>query len=405
MTTSRTPFKGNLEKRIKRHILGKERSFFVSTLPGLEHVCRDELTALFTMKDVPSVKGGLTFQGRVHTCYIANLELRTANRILMRIETFKATNFRQLEKKLEKVPWELYVSIFNKCDIMVTAHHSRLYHTEAVKERVQKVLKERLSETDGTWTGEQKEVIFPQKLYIRAVGDLFTVSIDSSGDLLHKRGLKTEVGKAPIRESIAAAVLKLAGYTGGGILLDPMCGAGTFSLEGALMANRVPAGWFRTFAFTGWPCFRPARWEYIRREAQQSMIKIKDPVIFASDKDPRICRNLKNVVQDSGLSNTVSVMEQDFFDLRPCSQYGSAANGQGNLVVINPPYGRRLANKHQAVKLFKEICQKVKSDFRGWKIALIVPTKNLLHAVPFRFTSHDFFHGGLHLRLVIGKIS
>lgn len=178
----------NIEKCIKRHVLGKTGLFFVSTLPGMEHLCVEELKSVG-------------------------------------ISTENAT----------------------------------------------------LSKEDIT--------LFPQQLFVRAVNDQLTVSIDSSGDMLYKRGLKIQGGKAPIRETTAASILALAGYHIGEPLIDPMCGTGTFSLEGAMIANHIPAGWYRNFAFMGWPCFKPSRWKHIRREAKGRITRLTKPVIFASDTE------------------------------------------------------------------------------------------------------------------------
>ena len=135
---------GNLEKRVKRHVLGKTRSFFVSTLPGMERTCLRELASLEISTAGASVTGGgVAFAGRVHDCYRANLHLRTANRILMRIETFRATNFRQLAKRVGQVPWELYLPQDAPVEIHATSRQSRLFHTEAVADRFREGLANR----------------------------------------------------------------------------------------------------------------------------------------------------------------------------------------------------------------------------------------------------------------------
>jgi len=375
---------GNIEKRVKRHLLGKIRSFFVSTLPGIEQLCFDELLSLgISMADATPMKGGVEFRDRVHNCYLANLKLRTANRILMRIETFRATNFRQLGKKMTDLPWELYLHKDAACAVNVTSRHSRLFHKDAISDKVKESMAERWSLANRYLENKQGISRFPQQIFVRAFNDRFTISIDSSGELLHKRGLKIHGGKAPIRETIAAAILAKAGYHGEEPLLDPMCGTGTFSLEGAMIANHVPAGWYRNFAFMGWPCFRPSRWEYIRREAEKSIKRINKPIIFASDKDQNICLKLEKVIRENNLSGTISVLRRDFFDLQPSDIKRLTKTERNGLVTINPPYGRRLGSKDNSEKTFIKICQKLKKDFKGWKIALIAPSRDLVKKVPF----------------------
>ncbi len=396
---------GNIEKRVKRHVLGKIRSFFVSTLPGIEQLCFDELLSLgISMIDATQMKGGVEFRDRVHNCYLANLKLRTANRILMRIETFRATNFRQLGKILAGLPWELYLHKDAACEVNVTSRHSRLFHKDAIADKVKESMAERWSLANRYLENKQGISRFPQQIFVRAFNDRFTISIDSSGDLLHKRGLKIHGGKAPIRETIAAAILAEAGYHGDEPLLDPMCGTGTFSLEGAMIANHVPAGWYRNFAFMGWPCFRPSRWEYIRREAEKSIKRINKPIIFASDKDQNICLKLEKVIRENNLSGTISVLRGDFFDLQPSDIKRLTKTERNGLVTINPPYGRRLGSKDNSEKTFVKICQKLKKDFKGWKIALIAPSRDLVKKVPFTVAAHDLFHGGLNLTFLTGRI-
>jgi len=396
---------GNIEKRIKRHVLGKIRSFYVSTLPGLERLCADELVSLgHSIDDAALMKGGVAFKGRVHACYLANLNLRTANRILMRIEAFRATNFRQLEKKIAGLPWELYFHKDAAYKINVTARQSRLFHTDAVSDQFNADVANRWGSANCYLENSPDTSRFPQQIFVRAFNDWFTVSIDSSGDLLHRRGLKIHGGKAPIRETIAAAILTVAGHRAGEPLLDPMCGTGTFSLEAAMIANNIPAGWHRNFSFMGWPCFKPSRWKHIRREAEKSMTRLSEPSVFAFDKDQTNCQTFEKAVRENNLSGTISVFAKDFFDLGASDIKELTKTKRNGLIVINPPYGRRLKTKDTSEKIFVEICKKLKKDFKGWKIALLAPNRRLVKKVPFKVAARDLFHGGLNLTLLTGRI-
>jgi putative N6-adenine-specific DNA methylase len=172
-----------------------------------------------------------------------------------------------------------------------------------------------------------------------------------------------------------------------------------------MIANRIPAGWFRDFAFMGWPCFRSSRWKHTRREAERSIRRLTEPVIFASDRDPDSCKALSRAVRENDLSGTVSVVSKDFFDLSPTDTGGPAGNESKGMIVINPPYGRRMHTREKSEKMFVEICTKLKTDFKGWRFALIAPGRHLVKKVPFRAKSFDFFHGGLRLTLLAGRIS
>ena len=305
---------GNIKKRIKRHLLGKRHFFFAVTPPGIEKRCLDELTALaLSGPDALASRDGVTFSGRIHDAYAANLHLRTASRILMRISAFQATHFRQLVQKSAAIPWELYLHPQAAFKFHVTTRHSRLFHTDAVAARIEESLIERLHRFAGTPNDFPDRTRICQQIFVRAADDRFVLSLDSSGELLYKRGLKTYGGRAPIRETIAAAILAAAGYTGNAPLVDPMCGSGTFSLEGALIANRIPAGWYRRFAFMDWPCFRPSRWNHIRRSAQAEIAPLTQPMILASDTDLRNIRRLEKIVRENALCSSIAIVGKKFF--------------------------------------------------------------------------------------------
>lgn len=128
------------------------------------------------------------------------------------------------------------------------------------------------------------------------------------------------------------------------------------------------------------------------------------PIIFASDKDQKTCRKLKKVARENNLSGTISVFRKDFFDLLPSDIKGLTKTEQNGLVTINPPYGRRMGSKDNSEKIFFEICKKLKKDFKGWKIAIVAPSKSLVKKVPFAVAANDIFHGGLNLTLLTGRI-
>jgi len=393
------PSNTSLTKRIKRHIIGRTHDFFAVTLPGMENTCLDELQSILPHVENPkAVTGGIEFQGRLPDCYLANLKLSTAGRILMRIRSFKATNFRQLEKKTADIPWELYLHPGHTPDIHASTRHCRLYHKEAIAERLLAGITGALAKNEFP-TGPGAVPPSVQQIFIRGEGDRFTISIDSSGRNLYKRGLKKHRGKAPLRETMAAAALRLAQYTGDEVLMDPLCGTGTFSLEAALIAKRIPPGWHREFAFMAWPAFRPKRWEFLKQQCASGFVKPAKPLIFASDTDPAVCRQLEKCISRFALSDAVQVSNSDFFDLDP-----SDLTDRAGLITINPPYGRRLGNREESEELFLAICQKLRRDYKGWQIILVAPSQKLAKKVPFKLTHFPISHGGLKLTLLIGII-
>jgi len=388
-----------LIKRIKRHVIGRRREYFAVTAPGFEKLCLNELRSLGPDNSAASAgTGGVAFKGRLQECYLANLNLRTANRILMRIGTVSATSFSQLQKKLSDISWELFLRADQVPQMHVTTRHCRLYHTEAISERILKVIAARKTNIEFMAPAE-KLPFSPQNIYVRGVDDHFTVSIDSSGDHLHKRGLKRHPGKAPLRETIAAAALLLSGYDGIKPLIDPMCGTGTFSLEAALMAKNIPPGWFREFAFMRWPSFRQTQWEYLKRQCEMHFTSPGTPLIFASDKDPSAGRRLKKCLMQHNLLDAVNVAQKNFLYFPP-----REVTDQTGLIAINPPYGRRMGNLEESEQFFLSICARLKQEYKGWKLVLIAPSKLLEKKVPFKLKTYPLFHGGLILKLMVGKI-
>ena len=389
-----------LEKRIKRHVIAPERGFFVVTAPGLEHLCHDELMRLpLSRREAAIVPGGIEFTGRLHDCYLANLKLATANRILMRIAHFKANTFHKLYKKIAQFPWELYLSGGIELKVRVSSKQSRLYHKGAVAEYFEKAIAKRLGEY-GPRTDDGNAVTDRQQIFVRIVEDQFTVSLDSSGELLHKRGLKSYRAVAPVRETLAAAVLRLAGYNETEPLIDPMCGSGTFSLEAAMMLKHIPPGWFRDFAFMGWPGFSPGRWQHLRTSCEAVFATKSAPQIFASDNDEATCAAMRQSVEEYQISDAVQVACGDFFQLDP-----EDLTDKKGLVILNPPYGMRIAAKAKGEDFFAAICSRLKKAYRGWQLALIIPEKHLKNKIPIPgLTEHRLFHGGLKIVLMTGRI-
>ncbi|MBL0731448.1 MAG: hypothetical protein JJW03_01135 [Desulfosarcina sp.] len=390
----------SFEKRIKRQIIAKEHLFFAATTSGLKSICYRELNNIpGSFKEIRMVDGGVEFTGRMQDCYKANLYLRTANRILMRIGSLKASNFRTLEKKLLQFPWELFLPFKNNIlpEISVTAKHSRLYHTKAVADFFEKCITARFSTISDFHDGE--DAYLQQKLFIRIRNDKFLISIDSSGELLHKRGIKKHNHMAPIRETIAAAALMIAGYQPGTPLLDPLCGSGTFSIEGAMLTSNTPPGWFRDFAFMGWPCFRPAQWEYLKREAGKKVSLVGQCRIFASDIHFEACSRLSDILKANNLSAIARTEQKDFFAFLPSDIFEETG-----LVILNPPYGLRMGNKNKSENLLKKILNKLHISYAGWKYAIVVPRNAIpKKKLPYS-SSHPFTHGGLDMVLLTGKI-
>jgi putative N6-adenine-specific DNA methylase len=388
-----------LERRIKHHVVGPVQSFYAVTAPGIEPLCRAELDRHTEAAKITGIeKGGVAFQGRLHDIYSANLLCRTAHRFLMRIGEFRAETFEALTQKTRAVAWELYLPPGAAIEVKVSTHRSRLYHSGAVAERLLEAIRQRMG--DAAAAMKRSEGGDPrQRIYARLDRDRCLLSIDSSGANLHKRGLRAAGGRAPLRETLAAAVLLRAGYSGREVLCDPMCGSGTFAIEAALMAKQIPPGWFREFAFEDWPSFRPGRWRHIRRTASPPETHFSRPLIMASDRNASAARQLKETIAAHGLEDTVRVDHHTFEQLS-----GPALSPTGGIVVLNPPYGRRLGSRRSAEQSYKTIGRHLKSGFRGWKAAVLAPSRRLADLLGIRARRYVMTHGGQRVHLMVGTI-
>ena len=384
-----------IDKRVRRHVTGRARPYYAITAPGFEAFCRQELIGLgFDDGDMSMDPGGVAFTGRFVDCQRANLHVRTATRILMRIDSFPATNRRQLNKQCATVPWELFLPKGTRPEIKVSSQRSRLYHSDVVAQAVGEAIA-------GNWgaTVIRPPSQFSQTVCVRLLDDRVTLSLDSSGEPLYKRGLKPGPARAPLRETQAAAILMAAGYDPGRPLADPLCGSGTFSLEAAMIAKCMAPGMRRSFAFEDWPAFSPGQWAFLKREAGAGVRPLDRPLIFASDIDAGACDGLGQRIADHGLVDAVQVTQKDVFACE-AGQYG----GVPGLVAINPPYGVRIGSAGQAADLFERICRHLFAAFRGWDVALIAPDRSLIRTVPFPVRQVPLVHGGLKLALLLGTV-
>ncbi|WP_035256882.1 THUMP domain-containing class I SAM-dependent RNA methyltransferase [Desulfatirhabdium butyrativorans] len=387
----------SLDKRIKRQVIGKDHGFFAVCSPGLAPLCKAELTGLDGLQPPEPIasREGVSFQSRLTGCYSANLWSRTATRILMRVLEVAATEFSHFHSKCRKFPWELFLPIDIPIRIQATTHHCRLHHSEALAERLVEAIQARIPRIPRMQADPENRAC--QRIFIRGIDDRFAISLDTSGDPLYKRGIKQSVGKAPLRETLAASVLKLAGYDGSRFLLDPMCGSGTFSLEAAMIARNVPPGWLRRFSFMHWPGFKQPQWDHLRRKAEGT-IRHQHPLpIVASDIDTRLCGTLEETIRSQPFLEGIVVHPADFFHMQP-----SDFSREPGWIVLNPPYGIRLRESPGIASFHREICSKLSKDFRQWRLAWLSPDEpnlDLSFSRRYRLVS-----GGIPLTLVVGMI-
>lgn len=466
----------NLEKRLKRQIIGKPHRFLAIAPLGFEQTLVRELQGFgleFTdAQGAPAIAGDgkVEFTAKITEVWKAVAYSRIANRVLMHIADFKAENFRDLEKKAAEIPWELYLdertldnSLQTKderlLNIHVTCKHSRLYHSDAIAERLNNVITQfHMAQSEASSKGEARpHTPPPQNLYVTLIDDRCTIWLDLAGEELYKRGHERFVNDAPLKETIAAAMLFEAcslpspacplptSYC----LLDLMAGSGTFSLEAAYMANGLIPGKSRDFALKHQPAFKPATWNHIVKQERVILsetpngVESKNPItrILTSDISPKAVEIIKHNVESGPLADivpndatpTITPQLRDFFsytakeiaDVCSCNSNSGEASP---VIVLNPPYGKRL--DFDAPKLYTQIGRRLAELSRDLTpfgkqltVAILAPkddnrpgskytcTANLLHECPALAPQQNpvaksiaTSHGGFSLNVFIAKI-
>jgi len=301
----------------------------------------------------------------------ANLWLRTPSRVLVRVARFPATAFYELEKRAKKVEWERFLAAGAAAEFRVTARKSKLYHSDAIAERLLKVVR-----SHGRSSSTRKPSVAPpqtghsQLFVVRVVRDVVEVSADTSGDLLHMRGYRQAVAKAPLRETLAAALLLATGWNGGEALLDPFCGSGTIPIEGALIARGLPPGFGRSYSFERWKEFDATVWQALRRDASRGASASAPVSLWGSDRDAGAVQSASENAERAGVASDVTFEQKALSAVEPATEVG--------LVATNPPYGKRVGARTDVRDLYAQFGKVLRAKCRGWRIALYCPDERLV---------------------------
>ncbi len=338
--------------------------------------------------------GVVEFAVNARNLYAANVWLRTASRIVVRIATFRATDFRHLQHHAMDIDWRHWLPDGFAPRFRISSHESKLYHTKAIAQRLHQV-------SMPPSLGE------PEQLFVvRIERNTVTISVDSSGQGLHHRPWRTELGEAPLRTTMAAAALLLCDWDPATSLVDPFCGSGTIPIEAALIRRRLPPGGEREFAFHHWPCFEPGAWASVAGEVQQAWrsaltdneaapVLTDDehagPGIVATDRDDAMIAAARANAEAAEVADLIDFEARVVSHLRARSDQG--------LVLTNPPYGRRLGT-NRLVGLYRRLGAVVRERLPGYGLALITSEGKLARTADGDLRPiASFRHGGLPVRL------
>ncbi len=339
----------------------RQERLFAIVAPGLERICGAELAEL-GFDDQLAVAGGIEFQGRLADLYRANLWLRTASRVVVRLASFRCRAFPDLYRSAVRLPWGRFLRPGTPLDFRVTCRRSRLLHSARVAETLQAAVTHALGEAAPAADRPGQLVL------VRIVDDEVEISVDSSGELLHRRGYRTAVAAAPLRETLAAGCLQLLGWNGTQPLADPLCGTGTFLLEALLLAGRRAPGLRREFAFMRWPGYRSGLWqsqcaEALRRERPCPVI------LSGGDADAAAI--------DAARANLVRLDPGHGVELLHLPLERQPVHPGTGLVLCNPPYGKRLLAETQLAPYFAALGRELQRAYPAWRKALLLPDPQL----------------------------
>lgn len=362
-------------------------TLFAQVAPGLEAALADELQELGLRGRVET--GGVELPADERALYTIHLHSRVAARVWLRVARFRATQLDHLAAGVRRAPWSIWAHPRQPLDVRVASSGSRLRHREAIEKKVRHAVADALR---GPRIGSGRPPREALGVLVRIVDDQVEISVDASGELLHRRGWRQATAKAPLRENLAAAILRLADWAPGEALVDPMCGAGTFVIEAATIAMGRAPGASRAFAFQHWPSHDPASWKAFARH-RPAVLDATAPILGA-DRDPGAVSAAVANARRAGVGQRVSLLQTDFRELEPPAPSG--------LLVANPPYGRRVTG---AAPVMGELGRVLRHRWTGWRFVLLVPDRALLgrFGLPTRELAR-FRNGGIPVSLVMGEV-
>jgi putative N6-adenine-specific DNA methylase len=383
----------------KRPRIAAEIDFWITakTALGLEQILADEIKEAGG-KEIEIIHRGVRFKGNNEILYRCNFTCRTALRFLKPLYEFTTLNDKELYAKCLKLPWDMYMDVDTTFAIDGAVFNSGITHSMYAALKT----KDAIADFFRSKYGERPSVDTDSpdlRINVHINRNHCTISLDSSGSSLHLRGYKVSSGTAPLSEVLAAGLIMLSGWDGNKILLDPMCGSGTILTEAAMIANHIPAGYYRkSFGFEKWKDFDPAIWRSVK-ESFTPLSEYKSKVVMGADKSPLAIRVCRKNISNAGLEKSISLHPTAFEKLKPPP--GSV------LMIMNPPYGERIKSE-DIIGLYKEIGNTLKQsyseseawiisgDLRAIKFVGLKPSKKIKlfnGPIECRFMKYELYRG------------
>lgn len=337
----------------------KHVTLIATAAMGLESVVAGEVKQLGY--DVNVENGKVIFEAPVSAIPRCNLWLRTADRVKVLVGKFKATSFDELFESTKDLPWEDYISEDGKFPVTGKSIHSKLYSVPDCQAIVKKSVAERLKRKYGL-ASKMPETGAAYKIEVAILKDIATLSIDTSGVGLHKRGYRIGQGEAPLKETMAAALVKLTNWQPEYTLIDPFCGSGTIAIEAALIGQNIAPGFNREFASENWSFIKKADWVKAFEEVEDQANYDQKLDIIGSDIDHNLIKIANDNATEAGLADLISWKQMQVKDL-----FIRKNNGY---IIGNPPYGQRLSDKDEVGKLYKDLGQ-IMNQYPSWSVYIL----------------------------------
>ncbi len=332
-----------MEKSRKEDIMGNIELIATSTF-GLESVVKRELMDL-GYKDLTVENGKVTFKAEEKDIPVVNLWLRSADRVLLKMGEFKATSFEELFEKTKALPWDEWITEDGEFTVEGKSVNSKLYSISDSQAIVKKAVVEKLKTKYHTeWF---KETGAKFTIEVSLLKDIATLTIDTSGPGLHKRGYRIKSVEAPLKETLAAALVQLSYWNRNRLLIDPFCGSGTIPIEAAMIGKNIAPGLNRSFASEEWPRVKKEYWHDARRKAWDAMLKDVRLKIIGCDIDKKAIEIARENAYSIELENDIRFINKDFRDIDYRNDYG--------VIICNPPYGERIGERKEVEALYRDM--------------------------------------------------
>jgi len=366
-------------------------SLIATTLYGLEGVLAEELTGIGA-EEVTSENGAVRFFGDMRMLYRANLQCRTAIRMLLPVREFPCRDEKELYRETIRIDWGQYLDFEMTLAVDAVVRKSAINNSMFAAQKCKDAIVDQIR--DRTGKRPSVELDNPDiRLNLFISENRAVLSLDSSGESLHRRGYRLEGGKAPLNEILAAGIVKLSGWSGAGVLLDPMCGSGTIPIEAALMASHRAPGLIRkNYGFQRWMDYDREAYDDVIQELKSNTRTLKEGLIFGSDKSGEVLGEARANAARAGVGNGIEFSKVKFQNLK-------AAASQGT-IIMNPPYGERIKSA-DLKRLYREIGDVLKTGYQGYNAWIFTGNLDAAKYIGLRTSRRiKLYNGPIECRLL-----